>query len=60
MTIADPTRFKADIVVGENDIVQVKEGGAASIQVDAIRNDSACYGKTHFSHRHYSTGSSKL
>ena len=37
MTIADPTRFKADIVVGENDIVQVKEGGAASIQVDAIQ-----------------------
>jgi HlyD family secretion protein len=37
MTIADPTRFKADIVVGENDIVQVKEGGAASIQIDAIQ-----------------------
>ena len=37
MTIADPAKFKADIVVGENDIVKVKEGGRASVQVDAIQ-----------------------
>jgi HlyD family secretion protein len=36
MQIADPNKFKADITVGENDIVKVKEGGSASIQIDAI------------------------
>jgi HlyD family secretion protein len=36
MTVADPAKFTADIVVGESDITKVKEGGAATVQVDAI------------------------
>ncbi|MFH1639433.1 MAG: HlyD family efflux transporter periplasmic adaptor subunit [Chloroflexota bacterium] len=36
--IADPTRFEADIMVGEKDIFQVKEGGSATVQVDALPN----------------------
>lgn len=37
MQIADPDKFKADIVVGENDIVKIQESGAATVQVDAIQ-----------------------
>jgi len=36
MQLADPAKFTADIVVGESDITKVKEGGAATVQVDPI------------------------
>ena len=34
--LADPNKFEADIMVSEMDILQVKEGGEASVQVDAM------------------------
>ncbi|MFC1909553.1 efflux RND transporter periplasmic adaptor subunit [Chloroflexota bacterium] len=34
--IADPDKFEAEVMVGEMDIVQVKMGGEARVQVDAI------------------------
>jgi HlyD family secretion protein len=34
--IADPAKFKADILVGESDIFQVALGGDATVQVDAM------------------------
>jgi HlyD family secretion protein len=40
MQIADPTKFKADIVVGENDIIKITEGSKATVQVDAIQGIS--------------------
>ncbi len=36
VTIADPTKFEADIMVSEIDILKVKLGGAASVQVQAL------------------------
>jgi len=36
VVIADPTKFEADILVSEMDIMQVKTGGEASVQVDAM------------------------
>jgi RND family efflux transporter MFP subunit len=36
VTIADPDRFEADILVSEMDIFQVKVGGDATVQVDAM------------------------
>jgi HlyD family secretion protein len=36
--LADPGKFTADIVVGESDIIKVKEGGSATIKLDAIPN----------------------
>jgi hypothetical protein len=33
--LADPAKFEAEIMVGERDIFQVKEGGTATIQIDA-------------------------
>lgn len=33
--LADPSRFEAEIYVGESDIWQVKEGGSATIQIDS-------------------------
>jgi multidrug efflux pump subunit AcrA (membrane-fusion protein) len=36
VTIADPDRFEADILVSEIDIMQVQAGGRASIQADAL------------------------
>jgi len=34
--IADPNKFEAEVMVGEMDIVQVKLGGEARVQVDAM------------------------
>lgn len=34
--LADPNKFEADILVSEMDIFQIKLGGEASVQVDAI------------------------
>jgi multidrug efflux pump subunit AcrA (membrane-fusion protein) len=34
--LADPNKFEAEIMVSEMDIMQIKEGGAASVQVDAL------------------------
>lgn len=34
--LADPNKFEADIMVSEMDILQVEEGGEASVQVDAM------------------------
>jgi len=36
VTIADPNEFEADILISEMDIFQVKLGGEASVQVDAM------------------------
>ena len=36
VTLADPNKFEADILVNEMDIFQVKLGGEASVQVDAM------------------------
>lgn len=36
VTLADPTKFEADVMVSEMDILQVKLGGDASVQVDAM------------------------
>ncbi len=36
VSIADPNKFEADILVSEMDIFQVKLGGEARVQVDAI------------------------
>jgi multidrug efflux pump subunit AcrA (membrane-fusion protein) len=36
VTLADPNKFEADILVSEIDILQVKLGGQASVQVDAL------------------------
>jgi len=38
--IADPNRFEADILVSEMDILQVKLGGDAVVQVDAMQGVS--------------------
>ena len=34
--IADPTKFEADLLVGETDVVQLELGGVAQVQVDAL------------------------
>jgi len=36
VTLADPTKFEADVMVSEMDILQVKLGGDAGVQVDAM------------------------
>ena len=36
MTLADPNKFKVDILVSEMDISQVEKGGRAAVQADAI------------------------
>ncbi|MFH1169158.1 MAG: HlyD family efflux transporter periplasmic adaptor subunit [Chloroflexota bacterium] len=36
MTIADPTKFDAEVMVSEVDILKVQVGGAASVQVEAM------------------------
>ena len=40
MTIADPTKFEAQIMVSEIDILKVTLGGVASVQVQAISSGS--------------------
>ncbi len=36
VSLADPAKFEAKIMVGEKDIFQVKEGGTATIQIDSM------------------------
>jgi HlyD family secretion protein len=48
-TIADPTKFEADIMVSEMNILQVKLGGAASVQVEAMQGVSLPATVTHVS-----------
>ena len=36
VTVADPNKFEADILVSEKDISQVKLGGEATVQVDTM------------------------
>ncbi len=36
VTLADPTKFEAQVLVSQTDIFQVKIGGDASVQVDAM------------------------
>jgi multidrug efflux pump subunit AcrA (membrane-fusion protein) len=47
--IADPDRFEVDILVSEMDILQLKEGGEAQVQVDAIPGLSLPAEVTHIS-----------
>ncbi len=35
--LADPTRFEADLMVNETDISQVRLGGVATVQIDALQ-----------------------
>jgi len=45
--LADPAKFEADIMVSEMDILQVKLGGEASVQVDAMQGMSLPAKVTH-------------
>ncbi len=47
--LADPNRFEADIMVSEMDILQVKLGGDAWVQVDAMPGMSLSAKVTHIS-----------
>jgi len=47
--LADPNKFEAEIMVSEMDILQVKEGGEASVQVDAMSGISLPATVTHIS-----------
>ncbi|MBI2847676.1 MAG: HlyD family efflux transporter periplasmic adaptor subunit [Chloroflexi bacterium] len=38
--VADDTRFEADVLVSETDIYQLKTGGQASVQIDAMSSAS--------------------
>jgi len=49
VTLADPNRFEADILVSEMDIFQVKLGGEAWVQVDAVQGLSCPAEVTHIS-----------
>jgi len=49
VTIADPNKFEADILVSEIDILQVKLGGEAWVQVDALQGMSLPAEVTHIS-----------
>ena len=49
VTIADPSKFEADIMVSEMDILQIKLGGEAQVQVDAIPGMSLPAKVTHIS-----------
>ena len=49
VVIADPAKFEADILVSEIDIFQVKLGGEASVQVDAVQGMSLPAEVTHIS-----------
>ena len=49
VTIADPNKFEASILVSEMDILQVKLGGEASVQVDAMQGMSLPAEVTHIS-----------
>ncbi len=47
--LADPTKFEAEVSVGEMDIFQVKLGGTAWVQVDAMPGLSLAAEVTHIS-----------
>ena len=47
--LADPNKFEADILVSEMDILQVKLGGEAWVQVDALQGMSLPAEVTHIS-----------
>ncbi|MFC1940906.1 biotin/lipoyl-binding protein [Chloroflexota bacterium] len=47
--LADPEKFEADIMVGEMDILQMKLGGEAQVQVDAVQGISLPAEVTHIS-----------
>ncbi len=47
--LADPDKFEAEIMVSEMDILQVKEGGEAWVQVDAMQGLSLPAKVTHIS-----------
>jgi HlyD family secretion protein len=49
VVIADPNKFEADILVSETDILQVKLGGNASVQVGAMQGMSLPAKVTHIS-----------
>ncbi|MFC2002245.1 efflux RND transporter periplasmic adaptor subunit [Chloroflexota bacterium] len=49
VTLADPSKFEADIMVSEMDILQVKLGGEAEVSVDAIPGMSLPAEVTHIS-----------
>jgi len=49
VTLADPNKFEADISIGEMDILQIKLGGAAQVQVDAVPGMSLPAEVTHIS-----------
>jgi len=49
VSIADPNKFEADILVSEMDILQVKLGGEAQVQVDAMSGLSLPAKVTHIS-----------
>jgi len=49
VTIADPNRFEADILVSEMDIFQVKLGGDATVQIDALTSLTIPAKVTHIS-----------
>ena len=47
--LADPNKFEADVLVSEMDILQVKVGGEARVQVDAMQGVSLPAEVTHIS-----------
>ncbi len=47
--LADPTKFEADLLVSEMDILQIKQGGEAWVQVDAMPGMSLPAKVTHIS-----------
>jgi HlyD family secretion protein len=49
VSVADPNKFEADILVSEMDILQVKLGGEARVQVDAMQGMSLPAKVTHIS-----------
>ncbi len=49
VVIADPNKFEADILVNEMDILQIKLGGEAWVQVDAMPEISLSANVTHIS-----------
>jgi RND family efflux transporter MFP subunit len=49
VTLADPNRFEADILVSEMDIFQVKLGGDATVQMDALTSLTIPATVTHIS-----------
>jgi len=49
VVIADPNKFEADILVSEIDILQIKLGGEAWVQVDAMPEISLSANVTHIS-----------